>query len=217
MPEHMVSILLTQKGKKMSNEPKIFLTSDTHWFHENVIQYCNRPWQDIDQMGRGLVKNWNNVVRKKDIVYHLGDVAMGGPKRMDDLNKILNQLNGTIRLIRGNHDTYIMKEPCVNRFEWVKDYHELKYTSPNHGKRKFILCHYPLLTWNGSGRKAKDGNPYSVMLHGHCHGNIDDRNRDTTRMDMGVDSNNYAPIWIENIVELMNHKTYDPVDHHAGH
>ena len=197
----------------MSNQ-KIFVTSDTHWFHTNIIKYSNRPWTDEEQMGKALIKNWNNVVGPKDIVYHLGDVAMGGKKRTGELCGILGQLNGTIRLIKGNHDNYVLQDPCVSRFEWVRNYYELRYVSPNHGKRKFIMQHYPLYTWNGAGKTNKDDSPYTICLHGHCHGSIDGVNRLTTRMDVGVDSNSYAPVWIENIVELMNYKKYDPVDHH---
>ena len=196
------------------NNQKIFMTSDTHWFHENIIKYTNRPWNGIDDMGEALIKNWNNVVGKGDIVYHLGDVAMGGKKRAGELSSILNRLNGTIRLIKGNHDNYVLDEPCVSRFEWVKDYYELKYTSPNHGKKKFVLQHYPLYTWNNAGRINKKNQPSTICLHGHCHGSIDQVNMKTTRMDVGIDSRGYAPIWIENIIEIMNYRTYNPVDHH---
>jgi len=196
------------------NNQKIFVTSDTHWFHTNIIKYSNRPWADTDQMGEALIKNWNSVVGKGDIVYHLGDVAMGGKKRADELSSILSRLNGTIRLIKGNHDNYVLKSPCVDRFEWVKDYYELKYTSPSHGKRKFILQHYPLYTWNNAGRTGKDGSCLTICLHGHCHGSIDRINNLTTRMDVGVDSNGYIPVLIDNIIEVMNYRKYNPVDHH---
>jgi len=197
----------------MSNQ-KIFVTSDTHWFHVNIIKYTSRPWSNTEQMGEALIKNWNDVVSEGDMVYHLGDIALGGKSRSGDLFSILNRLNGSIRLIKGNHDGYALKEPCVGRFDWVKNYYELDYISPSHGKRKFIMQHYPLYTWNGAGRVSKSGQPKTICLHGHSHGGIDRVNRLTTRMDVGVDSNSYAPIWLENIVEIMNHRTYVPVDHH---
>ena len=193
---------------------KIFFTSDTHFFHKNIIDYSNRPWNTIEQMNEGIIDNWNNVVGEKDIVYHLGDVAMGGSKRAEELSSILFKLNGTIRLVRGNHDDYVLNSPCIERFDWVKDYHELKYTSPSYGKRKFVLMHYPLLTWNSSNRKTKEGLPYSIQLHGHCHGGVNSLNNQTTRMDVGVDPNEYQPLSIESIIKLMNCRVYDPIDHH---
>lgn len=187
---------------------KIFFTSDTHWFHENILKYSNRPWKDVDSMTKGLIKNWNSVVGKNDIVYHLGDVAMGGKGRLNELRDVLFSLNGTIRLIKGNHDDYILDPSCLSRFEWVKDYYEFKYTSRDHGKRKFVLMHFPLYTWHHAHRQTKDGKPYSICLHGHCHGGINQVNAETSRMDVGVDCNGYTPVWIEDIIDIMNYRTY---------
>ena len=78
-----------------------FVTADTHFGHPAIIKYCNRPFQNVEQMDRKLIKNWNATVNHSDIVYHLGDFALG-PKQYKQ--KILEQLNGTIILIRGNHD-----------------------------------------------------------------------------------------------------------------
>jgi calcineurin-like phosphoesterase family protein len=44
-------------------------------------------------------------VHENDIVYVLGDFIMG--KKLDDVIKILNKLNGRIHLILGNHDTLL--------------------------------------------------------------------------------------------------------------
>ena len=63
------------------SDPKIFVTSDTHWFHNNIIKYSNRPWEDVDLMSEALIRNWNNVVGEKDIVYHLGDWLRRYPPR----------------------------------------------------------------------------------------------------------------------------------------
>ena len=57
--------------------PSIWFTSDTHFSHCNIIKYCNRPFKDVDEMNKILIQNWNNVVRPDDIVWHLGDFALG--------------------------------------------------------------------------------------------------------------------------------------------
>ena len=79
----------------------IFFTSDTHFFHDNIIKYCNRPYANSLEMNEALVRNWNGVVGVEDKVYHLGDFSMGGKPRVAEA---LSQLNGYKILIKGNHD-----------------------------------------------------------------------------------------------------------------
>lgn len=78
---------------------KIFVISDTHFGHENIISYCDRPFQDVREMDECIADNWCSVVADHDIVYHLGDVYMGISGR-----EILPKLSGRKRLILGNHD-----------------------------------------------------------------------------------------------------------------
>jgi calcineurin-like phosphoesterase family protein len=82
--------------------------------------------------------------QRKDMVYHLGDFGFGHPKKLYELSL---KLNGRIYLIRGNHDKSTVKEPCCNRFEWIKDTHfltaQLKGTT-----YEFHLSHYSHRVWN---------------------------------------------------------------------
>ena len=79
----------------------VFLTSDTHFGHTNVIRYCNRPFKTIEEMNEALIARWNSRVSVCSTVYHLGDFAMG-PRQ--DLQPFRKALNGKIILIKGNHD-----------------------------------------------------------------------------------------------------------------
>ena len=52
---------------------KIFFTSDLHFGHKNIIKFDNRPFFDVSDMNKELIKRWNNKVTKDDVVYVCGD------------------------------------------------------------------------------------------------------------------------------------------------
>ena len=79
----------------------IWVTSDTHFNHANIIKYCNRPFSSVEEMNETIIANWNKVVSERDIVYHLGDFALGDKSLIPN---ILRRLNGCIKVIMGNHD-----------------------------------------------------------------------------------------------------------------
>ena len=84
------------KNKKRRN---IYFTSDLHFSHTNVIDFCERPFKTIEEMDEHIIKKWNKRVKDCDIVYVLGDVQWFIKK-----TDILPRLKGTKILIRGNHD-----------------------------------------------------------------------------------------------------------------
>ena len=57
---------------------KVFFTSDTHFYHGNIIRFCNRPFKSVEMMNETIISNWNNTVGQDDIVFHLGDFCLGG-------------------------------------------------------------------------------------------------------------------------------------------
>ena len=100
--------LIPNNDKDSKNQT--WLISDTHFDHANIIDLCARPFVDVDEMNNILMDNWNDTVNKQDKVYFLGD--MGNPK-----NYWLNQLNGEIVVIEGNHDKD--KENTKNMRNWI--------------------------------------------------------------------------------------------------
>lgn len=87
--------------------PQIFIISDTHFGHNNIIKYCNRPYENAEQMNEDIIKRWNETVGPNDIVIHCGDFCLGkgGRNRVADSAKFYREkLNGKIILILGNHD-----------------------------------------------------------------------------------------------------------------
>lgn len=78
-----------------------YFIADTHFNHENIIKYCNRPFENAKEMNKYIIAKWNSVITQNDIVYHLGDVGFG---TTEELKELVSRLNGTKILIRGNHD-----------------------------------------------------------------------------------------------------------------
>lgn len=174
---------------------KTFITSDHHFNHKNIIKFCNRPFNSVDEMDDKLIEEWNNIVGPNDDVYHLGDFSFGSKSKT---LHILKQLNGKKYLICGNHEKSVLANvECRNQFEWIKDYYELK-----HNSNTYVLFHYAMRVWN----KSHHG---SIHMYGHTHDSLDvDGQYNGLSMDVGVDSayrlfGEYRPFKIEEITEIM--------------
>jgi calcineurin-like phosphoesterase family protein len=117
------------------NYKNIFVTSDTHFAHYNIIKYCNRPFSDLIEMHECLIKNWNDIVSPDDLVFHLGDFQM--PSDFYILNKIVTRLNGDKILIKGNHD-YLDDSAYLNAgfLDVCTIWEGILYNT------KFVMCHY---------------------------------------------------------------------------
>ncbi len=156
----------------------IWFTADHHFGHTNIIEKCDRPFKTVEEMDVTLINNWNEVVKKQDRVYHLGDFAFSA------IEKYRRRLNGDIVLIRGHHDP----KQAKTTFGSVFDLRAIKID-----KQKIVLCHYPLRTWEGSSKN-------SIHLHGHSHGRLIDM---PGSLDVGVDCWQYYPISYEKIKQIL--------------
>lgn len=162
-----------------------WLVSDTHFCHDNVIGYCDRPWTTSEEMDEGLIENWNSVVRPEDKVYHLGDVYMGD-RSYDRIGAILKRLNGHKRLILGNHDSG--KDPILYRyFEQINVWKKW-------GDVGLLLTHVPVHPTT-LGETRFDGKEF-INVHGHIHQN---KSPDGPYRCVCVEQINYTPINIEEI------------------
>lgn len=169
----------------------IYLTSDLHFNHLNILKYETetRPFSTIEEMNETLIKNWNDTVRPEDTVYVLGDFFMGP---LDAIPAILNQLNGKIILIRGNHDTQPRLDYYKSQGIEIKDIDYISYKG-----RFFILCHFPIASEEFMQMVRRD-NSEVVNLYGHIHSNAIKGYVDGT-YHIGCDTNNLTPISLEQI------------------
>lgn len=165
---------------------KIWITSDTHFHHRNIIKYEaeSRPFKDRDEMDAELVKRWNAVVGPSDVVFHLGDFAFAG---RNYISSIAHQLNGRKILLLGNHDR-------ENMIDWISCGFDSVHERPFVLDGRFILSHEPL-------DSIPDG---MVNIYGHVHGSRFFRTLENNRFCVCVERHNCAPIEYEFIKNLYN-------------
>ena len=177
--------------------PTTFLISDTHFGHEKTCTVFKRedgsplrPFSSVEEMDEAMVKRWNERVRPKDKVYHLGDVVINRK-----FLHILGRLNGDKVLIRGNHDIFKL-EDYTPYFRDIRGYDV---------KNGMILSHIPVHE-ESLGR-------FGVNIHGHLHANrvmTKTRWGKTNHFDESIDPRyhcvcvehtDYAPISLEEVYD----------------
>ena len=186
--QRQVSIYNGLSGKNL------FFISDTHFFHPNIIRYCNRPFNSVEEMNETLIRNWNEVVPPDGRVFHLGDFAFGGDA---EWRSVLSRLNGKIYLILGNHDIQNVKSEVMDRFEAVTQQMLIGVDG-----QKIILNHYPLLAFGGSYHNIWQlfghvhSGPYTQTAEESTRGKDIPRlvNLFPTQYDVGVDNNEFRPV-----------------------
>jgi calcineurin-like phosphoesterase family protein len=169
--------------------PNIFIISDTHFGHQAMCEFIRddgskvRPFLTCNQCDDLITQNWNKIIKPKDKVYHLGDVAIK-KQHISTLEK----LNGEKILLRGNHDIFTLNE-------YAKYFKDIRAT---HKLDKFILSHYPI-------------HPESIPawckgnIHGHLHYRkvlLPNNQIDCRYTNVCVECTDYKPIPLE---ELKSH------------
>jgi len=192
--------------KKLLTTGKVYITSDTHYGHKNIVRGTTnwrtqdgevpvdstRDFQTIEQMNERLIDGINHFVGQDDTLIMLGDVSFGG---FDNIGIFLERLVcHNIHLILGNHDTHIDRDRdfVQKRFLSVQHYLEVNIEG-----KDFVLCHYPLQSWNGLNKGV-------IHLHGHVHLPENRKFGNGKRLDVGVDGNGMDPYSISDIIKIMD-------------
>lgn len=168
----------------MSN---IFLCSDHHLSHENIVVFKRkdgvtplRNFKNITEHDEHIIAQHNKVVRPNDKVYFLGDVTFH--------NKYLHliaRMNGEKVLIKGNHDTLKLSQ-YQPYFKDIRAYHILD---------KFILSHIPIHPLSFSR--------WAANIHGHLHDRVvpgEYNKPDNRYYNVSMEQlDNYTPISLEDM------------------
>lgn len=158
---------------------RVFLISDTHFNHRNVIAYENRPWPTIEEMDAAIIEKWNTIVKPEDRVYHLGDVSMNRNGLL-----LAARLNGRKILIKGNHDNQKLKD-------YLPIFDDIRAT---HLLNNFILSHVPI----HPDQKYR----FSGNIHGHLHSKsvlLPNGSIDPWYISVSAEHTNYVPITFEEV------------------
>lgn len=173
--------------------PKEFFTSDEHWWHENIIKYCSRPYRNSKEMHKDFIARHNSVVGVDDVVWHLGDLSMLGANKANHIEKIFNRLNGSHHLVLGNHDD-------LKPFSYIKMGFVSVHTAMwfDRAGYTFVLAHDPSVY-----TIVENMGPKTFMLCGHIHGLFKHLFPKKRVINVGVDVWDYAPVSIERLLKLI--------------
>ena len=177
----------------MERSRKLHVISDHHFEHANIILYCNRPFEDVDEMNEKLIEYWNQIVGEEDIVIHLGDFCLGSSSQAAD---VIRRLNGSIVLlwVPWHHDKWAADVGVTSPLYYLLTTKKLSLLGPMHilqyNDMTCHLSHYPLRSWEAQHYGT-------VHIHGHSHGKYPQPLGGGLVFDAGVDACNFAPVRFE--------------------
>ena len=184
----------------------LYFTSDTHFWHNNILKYCSRPFETVEEMNQALIDNWNSVIGPDDHVYHLGDFCFGNVEKW---NTVLapGVLNGHIHLILGNHDPDRVFRPGTmnERFDSI-DYQKILIIEG----WTVILNHFPFASFSNN----LDHRVLQLLGHIHSGPNkfedimLKGNKLQWNQYDVGVDNNGYVPVSWAQVKERMKLEEY---------
>lgn len=162
----------------------IWFLADTHFGHENVLEYGNRPFKSVEEMDEYLITEWNKKVKRTDKIYFLGDFAFTGKARIEEL---VGRLNGVKILVKGNHDARSSDFWAAVGFKEVTSNPILLL------EYGLVLSHNPIEEYLGG----------IFNVHGHIHNHIEEYEgkRPGRFKCVSVENVGYAPINIKDVIK----------------
>lgn len=193
---------------------KKFVTSDIHFNHKNIINFCPETrgqYSGMDEMNQDIVDRFNKDVSEEDHTYIIGDLCFGHPKHALEF---LKEMNGTKTLVFGNHDRRLKKSDEFNNaelrrlaglveFDWYHTFHH----TVDQVKYGIVLFHFRIAEW-------EDCHHGSIHLYGHSHGT--GPKLDTRCMDVGMETNEMRPYLLDDVVRKLRNNKVTYSGHHDG-
>lgn len=198
----------------------IHFTSDQHFWHQNVIRYCSRPFKSVEEMNEIMVIGWNMNVHPEDTVYVLGDFSLA----FRSVETFPQRLMGNKKLVPGNHDFchsyHKRSRNADNREKWKQKYRDYGFevlpeqmTLELDGLGTVNLCHHPYSDDNSNNTDAGYQDKYArwrpvddgkILLCGHIHEKWKTKrsSKGTLMINVGVDQHGFAPVSVEQLAKI---------------
>lgn len=171
---------------QIDDQTRVYLISDLHFDHTNIIKYTQRPFSSTDDMNRAMVEKWTGVVKYNDTAFFLGDMTYGTRHR--PIDHWLQKLTGNVEFLRGNHDT-----DRITKARVIPTNHGIRYKG-----REFLLAHEPYRPDGFDG----------WLIHGDKHNNDLDQypliNQKRKTVNISAELVDYTPISLDRIIDLID-------------
>lgn len=186
-----------------------FVTSDTHFGHARIIELCDRPFKDVEEMNAELIHRWNSVVGPDDTVLHLGDLALGQREHSIGLTAALH---GRKLIVPGNHDVFwphygasaqnkALGTELLERAGWQLLPEQLTATLAGH---EVLISHFPYFGDSHGQDRHAELRPIDTglpLIHGHTHDT--DHGPRENHFHVGVDAHDFTPVPIGEIAKWL--------------
>jgi len=168
----------------------VYIWSDLHLGHANIIKYCNRPFDTIEEMDSALVHSWFSIVKPEDTIINLGDVVFKN-WTFEKLKMLINKMPGYKVLIIGNHD----KRHDISWWANVgfNEVYNKSIVYEIEGN-KYLLSHEPIIN-NDTG---------FYNLHGHIHATSYEQagiGHNQFMINCSVENIGYKPILVSSLIK----------------
>ena len=196
---------------------KIYLISDHHFYHQNILKHVRTEFKDINEINDYIIDKHNSVVTNNDIVIFLGDFSF----KNNEIANLNSKLNGIKFLLLGNHDQENI----------IKNYQELGFEKVFMFPVKlkdFYLSHEPIafnelnsLDYKIRSKEFKQ-DKNNLNYHGHIHEGNETKIEDGY-INVVAELINYLPLYVTNTNnneikdnELINSSIFEDIVHEAA-
>ncbi len=171
-------------------EKKIFVTGNLQLGRPSAIGKWKRPFDNVDQMTKQLIDNWNKVVGANDIVYHIGNFAWDPKTAYDAMIALKGKV---IYFVLGEEDQSLIdiskKGTLPPRIKIISDLHA-------QSDIKSIISYWPLLEWQNKRKGYYNITGYSNRKY--------KTNPKQKRINASTDQCNYRPQNVHSIIGLIS-------------